>query len=187
MGRIAAGLCIALGAAALSCAPKMTSYVHPEIDLGFIRRAAILPFENLSADGFADERMHSLFSIRVLRKEALEIVEPGAVLNAMAALGLPTGTTLSPEEYVSLGARLGVDGLFFGRIEEYGISRQNRQSVNEVTAVFGLVETQTGVVVWQAQVNVRGQSFTRKLFGLGSRSLHDVSSDAVDEALGTLF
>ena len=171
----------------MGCSPAATSYVHPNVDLGFIRRCAVLPFENMSADGHADERMQTLFTMTVLDKGVVEVMEPGAVADAMAELRLPPGGTLTPAQYVSLGQKLSVDGLFFGSIEDYGLMRRNREQVNQVTAAFGLVETQTGTTVWRAQIHLTGSSFWGRLLGGGSRSMHEVSTEAVNTALGTLF
>ena len=72
-------------------------------------------------------------------------------------------------------------------VEEYGAERSNREQVNRVTATFYLIETETGVVVWQAQVHDTGASFMRRLFGGGGRSLHQVSESVVASALDTLL
>jgi len=170
-----------------ACARSTTSYVHPDVDLSFIRRVAIVPYENMSQDAYADERLRSLFLMRILREGSLEVVEPGAVTDAMIRLRFPTGSTLSPEQYVALGKELGVDGIFTGSVQEYGVAREAREQMSRVTVVFGLVETQTGITVWQSEVHLNGSSFLRRLFGGGTRSMHDVSRSAVNRALRSLF
>ena len=173
--------------ALMSCAPSTTSYVHPDVDLAHIQRCAILPFQNLSQDGYADERLHSLFLMSILREGSLQIIEPGAVFDAMARQQIPAGASLSPEQCIALGKELAVDGIFFGSVQEFGMARDQRRQVSQVTALFGLIETQTGVTVWRAQVHLDGSSLLRRLFGGESRSLHAVSETAVDRALRTLL
>lgn len=183
-----ATLLLLVAAAALSsCASSVSSFTHPEVDLGFIQSAAVLPLQNLSDDGFADERIQSLFLMRVLEEEALSLVESGTVREALHRLRIPVGAEPTPEQIVALGRELGVDALFFGVVEEYGAVRTNREQVNHVTATFMLAETQTGVVVWRAQVHRTGRSLWRHLFGGGGRSLHEVSLSVVDAALESLF
>ncbi|MFH1278507.1 MAG: hypothetical protein ABIK65_09025 [Candidatus Eisenbacteria bacterium] len=185
--RLTAILLIA-GALGGGCASSRKSgFVHPGVDFGFIRRVAILPFQNLSPDEYADERIHSIFMMEILEEGSLELVGTGEVLAAMLELRLMADSDLSPAQLVSLGQRLGVDALFFGTVEEYGMDRSSRDRGNEVTALFGLAETETGTAVWQSQVNVTGMSTWKRLFGGSSASLHEVSRKSVREALGTLL
>lgn len=171
----------------IGCASQNMTYVHPGVDFGHIRRCAVLPFINQSSDDLADERMRSVFLTEVLADGTLEVVGPGETLAAIRSLQLPTDITLTPEQIKRLGAALSVDALFFGIIEEYGLSRTDRASGYEVTAVFGMSEVQTGADVWRTQVHVNGSSIWTKLFGGGTLSLYDVSRKAVRKGLETLF
>lgn len=185
--RIMALLLIA-GTLGGGCASSRKSgFVHPNVDFGFIRRVAILPFQNLSGDEFADERMQSIFMMEILQEGGLEVAGTGEVLAAMRELRFTPGVDLSPTQIVAIGQRLGVDAVFFGAVEEYGMNRSNRDRGIEVTALFGLAETETGTTIWQSQVHVNGLSTWKRLFGGSSASLHQVSLKSVREALGTLL
>jgi hypothetical protein len=94
---------------------------------------------------------------------------------------------LTPEQVTALGRQLNVDALFFGIVEEYGVSRVDPRRGTEVTAVFGMFETETGSVVWRSQVHTTGSSTLKRLFGGGSAGMYEVSRDAVRKALGTLL
>jgi hypothetical protein len=169
------------------CASPGTSYVNPNVDFGYMQRAAVLPFQNLTSDDIADERMHSIFLMELLKEDVLEIVDSRETVSVMRSMGLSPGSSLTPEQVVALGNKLVVDALFFGIVEEYGYSRGDRRRGPEITAVFGLAETETGVVVWRAQVHATGSSFLKRLFGGGAADLYDVSRDTVRKALGTLL
>jgi len=164
-----------------------TSFIHPNVDFGHIRRCALLPFENLTPDEFADERVQSIFLMEILEEGVLEIIGPGEALFAMRALRVEPSSSLSPETVKLIGERLSVDAVFFGTIENYGVNKADRERHNEVTAIFTMAETETGVVIWQSQVHAGGISIWRKLFGLNSASMHDVSRTAVKKALKTLL
>ena len=58
---------------------KTTKYMHPNMDLGAVRRVAVLPFENLTQDKSASEKAHKIFLTELLSLEAFEVVEPGQV------------------------------------------------------------------------------------------------------------
>lgn len=184
---------VALGAALLifavfwGCSPAPTSYVRSDADFSFVKRAAIMPFQNLSQDLHAGTRVRSVFMSSVLEQDALALVDLGETLDAMNRLRLSVDTALTPDQVIELGRELQVDALFMGSVEDYGLERMSNDRVYVVTASFTMAETETGSVVWKAQVHENGTSVWRKLFGGGSASLYEVSRGAVNKALGTLF
>jgi hypothetical protein len=169
------------------CAGSSTSFVHPTVDFSNIHRCALLPFQNLTADGFADERLQSIFLMEVLRRGSLSIIDPEETMSAMKEQRLIPGSTLTPEQIVALGKALSVEAVFFGSVEEYGVQSRSRQQVYEITAVFGMAETETGNLIWRSQVHVDGSSIWKKIFGGESAGLYDISHKAVQRALGSLL
>lgn len=169
------------------CSPGATSSIREDIDFSHVRRVGVFPFQNLAQDVHAGSRVQTIFLAEVLENDGLIGVEPGEMLSAMNELRLAPGATLSPEQVVALGQRVGADAVFFGTIEEYGLDRAGRDRVNFLTASFILAETETGTNVWSAQVHEDGTSLWRRLFGTGTASMYDVTRTAVKDALGTLF
>lgn len=169
------------------CASSGESYVNPDVDFSYMQRAAVLPFENRSADHLADERMHSVFLMELLKEDVLKIVDSGETVSVMRSMGFTEGSSLTPEQAVALGERLGVDALFFGIVEEYGVSQVDRNRGSEVTAVFGMTETETGTLVWRSQAHASGSSTWKRLVGGTSSGLYEVSREAVRKALRTLL
>lgn len=170
------------------CSPRATTFVHPDVDFSRIQRCAILPFQNLSTDRSAGERVESLFITELLHTgRGLTLVEPGETLAALRDLRLDPAVPLAPAQIVELGKRLGVDGIFTGTVMDCGPESLGRNRVYVVTAEFDLLETETGAVVWKSEVHGSGSSFWRKLFGGDSASLYAVSRDVVRTALRTLF
>ena len=167
------------------CAGSTAHYVHPDVDFGYIRRTAVLPFQNLSTDRFATLRLQSVFLGELLTHEGLEVVEPGETLQAYGTLRLNPDAVLTPEQIIAIGQALEVDAVFLGSVQEYGIERSGRS--HAVTAAFSLAETTTGATVWSAQARADGSSFWRALFGGDGASLYDVSREVVRKALETLF
>jgi hypothetical protein len=182
-----AAMILVLLAVLPGCSPKATSLVREDVDYSFIRRVAVYPFQNLTQDVHANDRVYPIFVAQLLDRQAVEVVEFGAVLSAMAQMQLSYDSVLAPEQVVELGGILAVDGIFFGSIEEYGVERVSRDQTYSITASYSLAETQTGITVWNAQTRSQGSSVWRKLFGGGSASLYSVSRQNVENALGTLF
>lgn len=169
------------------CSSGPSSFVQTDADFSFVRRAAVLPFQNLSQDLHAGARMQSVFMASILERDALSMVNLGETLNAMGQLRIGTDTALTREQIIDLGKELQVDALFLGTVEEFGMERMSNDRVYVITATFSMVETQTGSLIWTSQVHENGTSFWRKLFGGGSASLFDVSQSTVNQALETLF
>ncbi len=181
-------IALALGLALLAgCAPQTTHFIHPDVDLSFVKSCAVVPFHNLSADRFAAARLQPVFLAELLQTEALDIVDPGATLAACNRLGLGSDTPLTPEQVVTLGEALGAQAIFTGTVEDYGQRRSGGDQTCALTASFSMLETETGTMVWNAQVSRDGSSFWRKLFGGDSASQHEVSRRAVRDALESLF
>jgi hypothetical protein len=169
------------------CAGGTAGFVHPNADFSRIRRCAILPFENLTADGYADERLGSVFLMEILRQGDLVALDVEESIEAMRNLKAVPGTNPTEQQVVALGQALGVDAVFFGTVEEYGQSGRSRQGAYFVTASFSLADAETGVLIWRSQVHVQGTSLRQRLFGGEPPSLYEVSVEAVRQALRTLF
>ncbi len=187
MTRRSAWPLLLLVAAVAGCAPGATSFVHPEVDFGRIHRCAVLPFANLSSDQNAGLRMQSVFVSELLTRKGLAIIEPGEVQAALRELRLGQDQAPTPEQYIQLGKRISADAVFAGTIQEYGTEATGHDRTYQVTADFTLTETETGAMIWKAQVHETGMTVWRKLFGGQSASLYDVSRAAVRKAIGTLF
>jgi hypothetical protein len=172
---------------AVGCGSPGASYIHPNVDFSSMKRAAVLPFQNLSGDPLAAERLRSIFLMELLHEDVLVIVDPRETDAAMRAAGIAPGSALTPEQSVELGKKLAVDALFFGIVDEYGSNRAERSRGPEVTGTFGISETQTGAMVWRSQVHRTGSSIWGKLFGGGPADLYTVSRETVREALRTLL
>lgn len=171
----------------VGCGSSAQSYIQPRIDFSYLQRAAVLPFDNLTRDELADDRMRSIFLSEILAAEALEIADPRETAAAVEALGLSPNTQLTPEQAVALGQSLSVDALFSATVEEYGYARGGLDRNPEITVVFALTETETGSIVWRSQVHETGSSIWKRLFGGAPDDIYEVSREAVRNALGTLL
>jgi len=178
-------LCLVLLA---GCAPRATTFVRQDVDFGRIRRCAVLPFRNLSQDQAASERVQSVFLTELLSAgEGLRVVEPGETIAALRELRINTADPIQPSRLVELGKRLDADAVFGGLVLEYGVDQSGRDRVTVVTAEFDLMETETGALIWKSEIQGKGGSVWRKLFGGEPASLYAVTRNVVRKALGTLF
>jgi TolB-like protein len=165
---------------------RTTKYVHPNMDLGVIRRVAVLPFESLVQDRNAGERVQKIFLTELLALEAFEVAEPGLVTKVLKADRVESVDALGPAELKRLGETLKVQGIFLGSVVDFSETRTGTTPAPEVTIQLRLVETESGVTVWSASRTRSGATASARLFGIGGQSLTEVARQLVREELKTL-
>ena len=181
----------ALAAASLSvlagCASSPTTkYLHPNVDLGAIKKVAVLPFENLTQEKGAGEKVQKIFLTELLSLEAFEVIEPGQVTKELRAARIESPEALGPPELKKLGEAWKAQGIFIGAVVDFAETRSGSTPTPEVTIQLRLVETQSGVTVWSASRTRSGASASARLFGIGGQSLTEAARQLVREELSTL-
>ncbi len=170
-----------------ACASSTTTkYVHPNMDLGAIKRVAVLPFETLVPDRSAGEKVQKIFLTELLALDAFDVVEPGQVAKVLKAERIDSMESLGPADLKRIADALKAQGLFLGTVVDYTESRSGATPSPEVTIQLRLVEAQSGVTVWSASRSRSGATASARLFGVGGQSLTQVSRQLVQEELTTL-
>jgi hypothetical protein len=182
---------ILLAAALISVAGcggmSATKFVHPDFDFAFIETIAVVPFENLSSDAAAGAKATRYFTTALLATEAFEVLEPGEVSRSLEKFGLVSTAQLTREQVISLGQELGVQAVFLGSLSEASAMRSGSTTVNVVTVVVRLLETETGATVWSATNTEDSASFWSSLFGTGQKPPSAVMRKCIDGCLDTLM
>lgn len=164
-----------------------TKFVHPDFDFAFIEKIAVVPFENLSNDAAAGAQATRYFTSALLATEAFDVVEPGEVSRRLEQLSLVSTSQLTTEQVIALGQELGVQAVFLGSLSEASAMRSGATTVNVVSVVIRLLETETGATVWSATNTEDSSSFWSSLFGTGQKPPSVVMRNCIDGALDTLM
>ena len=165
---------------------KTTKYMHPNMDLGAVRRVAVLPFENLTQDKSASEKAHKIFLTELLSLEAFEVVEPGQVTQYLRTNRIDSIEALGPAELKRMGEALKTQAIFMGSVVDFADIRTGSTPSAEVTIQLRLVETQSGVTIWSASRTRSGATASARLFGIGGQSLTEAARQVIHEELTTL-
>jgi TolB-like protein len=176
----------ALLVAAACASSTTTKYVHPNMDLGAIKRVAVLPFETLVPDRSAGEKVQKIFLTELLSLDVFDVAEPGQVAKVLKAERIDSTESLGPADLKRIADALKVQGLFLGTVVDYAESRTGATPSPDVTIQLRLVEAQTGVTVWSASRSRSGATASARLFGVGGQSLTQVSRQLMQEELSTL-
>jgi len=164
--------------------PKV--YVNPNTNFGFIKRVAVLPFENLTSDRFADKKVRDVFVTSLLSTKLIDVPELGEVLKALESQGITTPEAITGEVAKSLGQILGVQGLVLGTVEEYAVNRTMAGSVPEIAVSLRMIDAKTGNIIWSVSHTEKGGRILPTVFGIGEDTLSEVTVKAAKRIVDTL-
>ena len=164
-------------------------YVNPNVNFSYIKKVAILPFNNMSRDKYAGEKVRSTLTIDLMGRHVFEVLEKGEVTKVLTlvfrAAGIEAGsvTAVDKETLKLLGERLGVQAVILGNVFEYESSR--KRAIVSVTV--RMLDASSGIILWTARADASGTSFWRKLVGLDSLDTTQMTKVAVKRVLDTLL
>jgi len=154
----------------MGCRSGPTVYIHPNADFSVIKKVAVLPFENLTQDRFAGDKVQKIFTTEFLSLGAFEVAEPGQVLRVLANERIENVSALSAPEIKKVGEGLGAQALIFGSVVDFGSTQVGANPSPEVTVQLRLVETQSGITLWSVSHTRSGVKIPVRLFGIGGET-----------------
>jgi TolB-like protein len=172
--------------AAAGCSHATTKYIHPNADIAALKTVAVLPFDNLTQERTAADKVQKIFTSELLSTGAFSVVEPGLVAKTLKAERIESTEALGPADVKRIGEALKAEGLFMGSVVDFTESRSGSTPAPEVTIQLRLVETQTGVTVWSVSRTRAGASVPARLFGVGGESLTEAARTLMKKELRTL-
>ena len=175
----------ALALIAAGCASShQTNFLHQNADLGAIKKVAVLPFDNLTSERSASEKVQKIFYLELLSLDVFIVAEPGEVVKVLRGAGTDA---LGPAEYQRIGKELGVDAVFVGTVVDFAEGRTGTTPTPEVTVQLRMIETTSGSTIWSAGKTRSGAGVATRLFGVGGESLTEASRQIVRAELATLL
>jgi TolB-like protein len=165
---------------------KRTVFLHPEYNFGMIERVAVIPFVNLTNDAGMGEFAARLFITELLSKNAFDVVEIGEVVHELVKAGKSRDSELSTEELKKIAGLLNAQALIFGSVGESSSLRTGSISSHILGMQVSMVEAETGVTVWSANIHTSGPGFLARIFGVGEQSRGNSARKAVKKAVKTL-
>ena len=167
--------------------PVPTTFHDPEMDFAAVRIVAVLPFNNLTQDRLAAERVRDTFINGLLASGAVYVLPTGEVARGISRAGMVDPTSPSNEELARLASIIRVDAFFTGVLTEYGAVNSGSASANVVAVSVQMIESQSLKIVWAASTTQGGISIWGRLFGSGGKPVNDVTEAAVSDLLDKLF
>jgi hypothetical protein len=173
----------------VACAPgsSLTYYHDPSMDFAAIRSVAVMPFENLSREQNAAERVRDVFANSLLATGAVYVIPSGEVSRGIARAGMLNPAVPSMEEIGKFAGIIKVDAVIIGTVNEYGQVRSGNTTANVISMNVQMIEVQALRIVWTASATKGGVSIWDRLFGAGGKPMNDVTMQAVTDVLNKLF
>jgi TolB-like protein len=171
------------------CGSKVVRYINPEANFSYIRKVAVLPFNNLTNDRYAGEKVRAALTVDLLSRMTFDVVEQGEVSKVLTLVMRATGAEegmvleLDKETLKLLGERLGVQAVILGSVDDYEYKRDG----GVVSISVRMLDTSSGLILWQAKASETGSSFSRKMLGLDSKDASALARRAVRRVLNTLL
>lgn len=161
-------------------------YVQQQFDYTNIKRIAVLPFESLTTDEYAGEKIRQSV-ITDLLSRGIDIIEPGEVTRTLIELKIKSLSSIKTADIQTLAKTLNADALMMGSVKAYGISKGINVSYPEVSITLRLIEGSSGKIIWSVCNTSGGPNFWTRHFGAENISLSETANKVVKEAIDTLF
>ena len=163
-----------------------TQYVRQNVDYKNIKRMAVLPFESLTNDEYAGEKIRKTVITELLSR-GVDVIEPGEVTRVLIDQKIKSLSSVRTSDLQNMAKVLGVEAFMMGSVEAYDISKGISVTYPEVTINLRLVEASSGNIIWSVCQTSGGASFWTRHFGAEGISLSEAANKVVKEAIDTLL
>ena len=169
------------------CASKgyLKSYIREGIDPTFVKKVAVLRFENHTKKKEVAERMRDIVTMEALALGLFDVVDRTIVDEVLTEEGVEGGMGLDRNTVRRLGKRLGVQALLIGSVNAYEMVREGSYSYPVVSLSLRLIDVASGEIIWKAGGTETGYSLVGRLFGFKPKNAVEVSFDLVERLLKT--
>lgn len=163
-------------------------YVNPDADMSYYKRVAVLPFENLTQERFAGDRLTRSFVTELIIAERFDIIEPADFWTILEKAGATPGGAgnydIKKLQEAATGA--GVSAIIRGAVTEYEMQRNAGGEIPALAFDVEMTDVATGKVVWRTSIAKRGRGRTPVVGGGGERSLGKIGQKACKEVVEIL-
>ena len=172
-----------------ACASKtpITNYHDPDMDFASVRTIAVMPFENLSRDKQAADRVRDAFINNLLSTGAIYVIPTGEVARGILRSNIVNPAMPSKEEIAKMAAVIKADAVITGVVREYGEVRSGTASANVISLSMQMFEVSSQKVVWTGSSTKGGITTKDRLLGSGGQPMNDVTEMAIDDILNQFF
>lgn len=163
MKRICSLIVVALFTVLTGCVPPPSHL--PRDFSNPLKRVAILPMKNDTSDVDGPETMRKKMAQALVRRSYVvkDLKETDQILRDR--MGITLGGQLSLTTPQKLGQELGVEGVLYGTLMDFNETTLGAINIKKVRGKFKLVNTMTGMTVWDRGLGVRSELMMQSEYG----------------------
>lgn len=165
------------------------TFLRPEFNPQYVRKVAVLPFEDNDIQnqnpGLAN-RCRQVTITQILASGLFDTVDKMQVDSVLLKEAVRPGIPIDDKTLRRLGQLLGVQAFLLGSVDEAGEKQKGASSYLDITMTMRLIDSESGLVLWQASGRDSGYSIWDRLFGLGGKDSYQVTVELVRGLLSTL-
>lgn len=162
------------------------TFLREDVDLTYITKVAILPFENNTQDEFAASRIRDITATQIMAKGIFDVVDKGIVDSALREMGIDKTTPLDVPIVKRLAQRLNVESFVIGTINNIGENRQGSFSYPEMSFTLQLLDGESALILWRTSDTLSGYSLSDRLFGLDPMDAFQITVTLLNNMLATI-
>jgi len=131
------------------------------------------------------------FGMQTMDATLVELFKQGEVSKVIGVIfreaGVEEGKAVpvDKETLKLIGEKLGVQAVILGSVDEY--SSGGFGGGNVVSVAMRMLDTSSGIILWQAKATETGRSVWRKLVGIEEVDRSELTKNAVKHILDTLL
>jgi TolB-like protein len=174
--------------AAYGCGAKKTetSFAREEIDLAYVTKVAVLPFQNNTTDNFAALRIRDITATQILAMGLFDVVERGVVDSVLQEMAIDQNRPIDSLLLKRLGNRLEVNAFVHGSVDDIVQVSQGAFSYPQVSLTLRLIDSETSMVLWQSSAHRTGYSIIDRLFDLDPQDSYEITIALIRDMLQTI-
>ncbi len=165
-----------------------TVHIRQDIDFSYIKRVAVLPFQNYSGDRNAGNIIRDMVINEFLASGLVDVVYSGDVNTILEKyLKRKKSPEISTKMIKKIAKTLKVQAVVTGSVSKFEMGRFGNVSAPEVTITIMMADADSGSILWSVTVTKTGADFWARHFGGRTESLSETALKAVREAIATLY
>jgi len=165
--------------------PESTVFIREGLDINYVERVAILPFDNLTVDEYAGKRVRDIAYTETLASGKFDVVEQGVIDAVLREMALSDNTPLDAPVLKILGKRLGVNAFVSGTVNSIRGGGSGYQ-YPEVSLSLYLIDVETAEILWRSTAYKNGYSIWNRLFDLDPQDEFEITLLLLQEMLATI-
>lgn len=135
--------------------PTSGNYV-PDPNRPAVIRVAVIPFENVSNDANATDRLSGALLTYLLHTQVVGVVDPTLVEQQLFNMKIRKASEITLKVAAELKQNLGVDAIILGRITAYQVDNSGGDSIPVIAVTARMLDLDTLGIMWSSSIVRKG-------------------------------